>query len=106
MLLPSATDYRSELLAHVMSFDRACNGSDLGTNQILVASICSLEAQLHFRIPRFRWSEAKAALARRTSQHWQLVLGPLLLIIVLFARGGIDGLLAMLSDKLGRKVRP
>jgi branched-chain amino acid transport system permease protein len=27
-------------------------------------------------------------------EYWQLVLGPMLLLIVLFARGGIDGLLA------------
>ncbi len=26
-------------------------------------------------------------------EYWQLILGPLLLIIVLFARGGIDGML-------------
>ncbi len=44
--------------------------------------------------------------AAKAGEYWQLVLGPLLLVIVLFARGGIDGLLAMLSDKLGRKVRP
>ena len=27
------------------------------------------------------------------SEHWQIILGPLLLLVVLFARGGIDGLL-------------
>jgi branched-chain amino acid transport system permease protein len=27
-------------------------------------------------------------------EYWQLILGPMLLLIVLFARGGIDGLLA------------
>jgi branched-chain amino acid transport system permease protein len=26
-------------------------------------------------------------------EYWQLILGPMLLLIVLFARGGIDGLL-------------
>lgn len=31
--------------------------------------------------------------AARASEYWQIVLGPLLLLIVLFARGGIDGLL-------------
>ena len=30
----------------------------------------------------------------RAGEYWQIVLGPLLLLIVLFARGGIDGLLA------------
>jgi branched-chain amino acid transport system permease protein len=29
----------------------------------------------------------------RLTEHWQIILGPLLLLIVLFARGGIDGLL-------------
>jgi branched-chain amino acid transport system permease protein len=29
-------------------------------------------------------------------EYWQLILGPMLLLIVLFARGGIDGLLASL----------
>ncbi len=32
--------------------------------------------------------------ALRASEYWQLILGPLLLLIVLYARGGIDGLLA------------
>jgi branched-chain amino acid transport system permease protein len=27
-------------------------------------------------------------------EYWQLILGPMLLLIVLYARGGIDGLLA------------
>ncbi len=31
--------------------------------------------------------------AAQASEYWQIVLGPLLLLIVLFARGGIDGLL-------------
>ena len=35
----------------------------------------------------------------RDSEYWQIILGPLLLLVVLFARGGIDGLLR------GRKVR-
>ena len=29
----------------------------------------------------------------RPSEYWQIVLGPLLLFVVLFARGGIDGFL-------------
>jgi branched-chain amino acid transport system permease protein len=32
--------------------------------------------------------------ASRAHEYWQLILGPMLLLIVLFARGGIDGLLA------------
>ena len=31
--------------------------------------------------------------ATRMSEYWQIVLGPLFLLVVLFARGGIDGLL-------------
>jgi branched-chain amino acid transport system permease protein len=36
--------------------------------------------------------------AVRVAEYWQLVLGPLFLLVVLFARGGIDGFLA----KVGR----
>ena len=36
------------------------------------------------------------------TEYWQIILGPLLLLVVLFARGGIDGLLAQLDSK----VRP
>jgi branched-chain amino acid transport system permease protein len=32
--------------------------------------------------------------AVRAGEYWQIVLGPLLLLVVLYARGGIDGLLA------------
>jgi branched-chain amino acid transport system permease protein len=35
------------------------------------------------------------------TEYWQIILGPLLLLVVLFARGGIGGLLA----KVGAKVR-
>jgi len=38
--------------------------------------------------------------AAKAGEYWQIVLGPLLLIIVLFARGGIDGLLGTLSRHL------
>jgi branched-chain amino acid transport system permease protein len=36
------------------------------------------------------------------TEYWQIVLGPLLLLVVLFARGGISGLLTQLNSK----VRP
>ncbi len=39
--------------------------------------------------------------AARASEYWQIVMGPLLLLVVLFARGGIMGLLA----KVGAKER-
>ena len=32
--------------------------------------------------------------ALRMAEYWQIVLGPLFLLVVLFARGGIDGMLA------------
>jgi branched-chain amino acid transport system permease protein len=31
------------------------------------------------------------------TEYWQIILGPLLVLVVLFARGGIDGLLRSLS---------
>jgi branched-chain amino acid transport system permease protein len=37
--------------------------------------------------------------AAKAGEFWQIVLGPLLLVVVLFARGGIDGLLRALSDR-------
>jgi len=36
------------------------------------------------------------------TEYWQIILGPLLLLVVLFARGGIDGLLRSLDARLGR----
>jgi branched-chain amino acid transport system permease protein len=41
--------------------------------------------------------------AAKAGEYWQIVLGPLLLLIVLFARGGIDGLLQQVSGSLRRK---
>jgi len=38
--------------------------------------------------------------AEKAGEFWQIVLGPLLLLVVLFARGGIDGLLRSLSDRV------
>jgi branched-chain amino acid transport system permease protein len=43
--------------------------------------------------------------AVRASEYWQIVMGPLLLLVVLFARGGIDGLLRKLSGKADEKGR-
>jgi branched-chain amino acid transport system permease protein len=42
------------------------------------------------------------AKASTYGEFWQIVLGPLLLLVVLFARGGIDGLLS----KIGARVAP
>jgi branched-chain amino acid transport system permease protein len=33
------------------------------------------------------------------TEYWQIILGPLLLLVVLFARGGIDGLLSKIRAK-------
>jgi len=38
-----------------------------------------------------------AADATKAGEFWQIVLGPMLLLVVLFARGGIDGLLKKVS---------
>ena len=35
-------------------------------------------------------------MSRPTKEYWQIIFGPMLLCVVLFARGGIDGLLAEL----------
>ncbi len=40
------------------------------------------------------------------TEHWQIILGPLLLLVVLFARGGIDGLLQKLDLWLHGGRRP
>ncbi len=42
-----------------------------------------------------------AATAGRASEYWMIVMGPLLLLVVLFARGGIDGLLMKLDERIG-----
>jgi len=39
------------------------------------------------------------------TEYWQIILGPLLLLVVLFARGGIDGLLAQVSVKFKTSAR-
>ncbi|MDO8878507.1 MAG: branched-chain amino acid ABC transporter permease [Pseudolabrys sp.] len=43
--------------------------------------------------------------AARGSEYWMIVMGPLLLLVVLFARGGIDGMLAKLGAKVSAKER-
>jgi branched-chain amino acid transport system permease protein len=41
--------------------------------------------------------------AAKAGEYWQIVLGPLLLLVVLFARGGIDGALQSISLRAARK---
>jgi branched-chain amino acid transport system permease protein len=38
------------------------------------------------------------------TEYWQIILGPLLLLVVLFARGGIDGLLMRADSQLAKKA--
>jgi branched-chain amino acid transport system permease protein len=38
------------------------------------------------------------------TEYWQIILGPLLLLVVLFARGGIDGSLAKLRHTVSHGV--
>jgi branched-chain amino acid transport system permease protein len=38
------------------------------------------------------------------TEYWQIILGPLLLLVVLFARGGIDGLLSKIRAGVSPKV--
>jgi branched-chain amino acid transport system permease protein len=40
--------------------------------------------------------------AQRASEYWMIVFGPLLLLVVLFARGGIDGLLKTIDQRVRR----
>lgn len=40
------------------------------------------------------------------TEYWQIILGPLLLLVVLFARGGIAGLLHTLGRKMQMKAGP
>jgi branched-chain amino acid transport system permease protein len=63
-------------------------GPTIGAVALLV-----LEESLPFLIGRVGTPLAGEA-ALRAAEYWQIVLGPMLLAIVLFARGGIFGLLA------------
>jgi branched-chain amino acid transport system permease protein len=38
------------------------------------------------------------------TEYWQIILGPMLLLVVLFARGGIDGVLAQVSEKMSARA--
>ena len=51
-----------------------------------------LEEALPFLI-KFAGTPFFGVAATRASEYWAIVLGPLLLLVVIFARGGIDGLL-------------
>jgi branched-chain amino acid transport system permease protein len=55
-------------------------------------ALLSLEEALPVLI-RAAASPLGADTAVRMAEYWQIVLGPLFLLVVLFARGGIDGLL-------------
>ncbi len=40
------------------------------------------------------------------TEYWQIILGPLLLLVVLFARGGVDGLLSKIRARVSLRVSP
>jgi branched-chain amino acid transport system permease protein len=40
----------------------------------------------------------------RITEHWQIILGPLLLLVAVTSRGGIDGLLARLGGRVGENA--
>ncbi len=40
------------------------------------------------------------------TEYWQIILGPLLLLVVLFARGGIDGLLVQIGALVAGAAKP
>jgi branched-chain amino acid transport system permease protein len=40
------------------------------------------------------------------TEYWQIILGPLLLLVVLFARGGIHGMLGKIDGKVRPEARP
>jgi branched-chain amino acid transport system permease protein len=46
------------------------------------------------------------AAAGRASEYWMIVLGPMLLLVVLFARGGIDGLLDLIGKRFAPRRQP
>jgi len=61
--------------------------------QIGAVALLSLEEALPILIRAMAFPVFGDA-AVRMAEYWQIVLGPLFLLVVLFARGGIDGLLA------------
>jgi branched-chain amino acid transport system permease protein len=67
-------------------------GSSFGP-LIGAVALLSLEEALPVLI-RFVASPLFGDAALRMAEYWQIVLGPLFLLVVLFARGGIDGMLA------------
>ena len=54
------------------------------------------EGELHAVIGAVALLVLEEALSRVT-EYWPIILGPLILLVVLYARGGIDGILARLG---------
>ena len=63
-------------------------GPLLGAMALLV-----LEELLPIVIRAMAYPFVEAVMAVKISEYWQIVLGPLFIVVVLFARGGINGLL-------------
>jgi len=98
-LLANHTDFVSPAMMHwtrsgdlivmvVLGGMGSLFGPLIGTVTLLV-----LEEALPVIIGLLAWPLLGAG-AARAGEYWQLVLGPLLLLIVLYARGGIDGMLS------------
>jgi len=99
VLLANHTDFVSPAMMHwtrsgdlIVMVVLGGMGSSFGP-LIGAVALLSLEEALPVLI-RVSASPMFGDAAVRMAEYWQIVLGPLFLLVVLFARGGIDGLLA------------
>jgi branched-chain amino acid transport system permease protein len=97
-LLANHTDFVSPAMMHwtrsgdlIVMVVLGGMGSSFGP-LIGTVTLLMLEEALPFLIGLGAWP-LMGREAVRAGEYWQIVLGPLLLLVVLYARGGIDGLL-------------
>ena len=97
-LLANHTDFVSPAMMHwtrsgdlIVMVVLGGMGSTFGP-LIGTVTLLTLEEVLPFLISLGAWPFMGRE-AVRAGEYWQIVLGPLLLLVVLYARGGIDGLL-------------
>jgi branched-chain amino acid transport system permease protein len=97
-LLANHTDFVSPAMMHwtrsgdlIVMVVLGGMGSTFGP-LIGTVTLLALEEALPFLISLGAWPFMGRE-AVRAGEYWQIVLGPLLLLVVLYARGGIDGLL-------------
>ena len=97
-LLANHTDFVSPAMMHwtrsgdlIVMVVLGGMGSTFGP-LIGTVTLLMLEEALPFLISLGAWP-LMGREAVRAGEYWQIVLGPLLLLVVLYARGGIDGLL-------------